>query len=420
MTATLIKNALLLDPAKGTQNEGDLFIADGFIHEVPASLPPKTHIIDATGLYCAPAFIDVHVHLREPGGEASETIATGSAAARAGGFGTIVAMPNTTPPIDTPDLVRFVGDQGRNTGVEVLTTACLTLDRAGLEVASLDALAAAGAVAFTDDGCTVQDDAVMREAMRQAAKLGIPVMDHAQDRAMELQGGAMHEGARSRALGVPGIPAEAETRIVARDIQLAEETGCALHIQHVSCGASVDLIRDAQNRGVRVTGEATPHHLWFCDDDIDPERADQYKMNPPLRTAADRDRIRRGVMEQTLSILATDHAPHPMEAKARGFVKAPFGIVGLETAIGATYTLLVKPGHWSLMNWLRAWTAHPAQLLGRPAPSLQPGQPARVVLLDLTNEWTVDADQFKSKGRNTPFHGYTLIGRAVQTLTRLP
>ena len=437
----LIRNATLLDPNAGTAVKGDLYIEGGVIvptpatrhptpatpHPTPDTRPPPpdrrpdVRVIDAAGLYVAPGLIDVHVHLREPGGEQAETIATGSAAAAHGGFATIVAMPNTRPPIDTSERVAFVLEQGRKAGhAEVLTTACLTRGRAGEEVAPLEELAAAGAVAFTDDGATVQDDDVMRDAMRRAAALGIPVMDHAQDRAMELRGGAMHEGARSRALSIPGIPSEAEIRIVTRDIRLAEETGCALHIQHVSCAASVDLIRDAQARGVRVTGEATPHHLLFCDDDVDPARPDRFKMNPPLRSARDRARIREGVIEGVLSVLATDHAPHSMTEKARGFLKAPFGIVGLETAVGASYTALVRSGRMDRMRWLRAWTTHPARLLKRPAPSLAVGQPAQVVLLDLDTPWTVDAASFRSLGRNTPFDGMELVGRAVDMMNLCP
>lgn len=415
----LIRGGTLLDPETRSQHVGDLFLADGRIAVVPDTLLADVDIIDAKGLYVAPGLIDVHVHLREPGGEHVETIATGAAAAARGGFTTIVAMPNTRPPIDTPERVAFVIEQGRKAGcAEVCTTACLTRDRAGREVAPLEELAAAGAVAFTDDGCTVQDDAVMREAMTRAAALGLPVMDHAQDREMELRGGAMHEGVRSREWGLPGIPAVAETRMVDRDIRLAEETGCVLNIQHVSCGESVDLIRAAQARGVRVFAEATPHHLMFCEDDIDPARPDRYKMNPPLRTADDRARIQAGALDGTLALFATDHAPHPMAEKARGFVAAPFGIVGLETAVGVTYSLLVRGGRLSRIDWLRAWTTHPARLLSRPAPSLASGRVADVVCLDLDLEWVVNADDFRSMGRNTPFDGMALVGRAVEAIVR--
>ncbi len=411
-TPTLIHNGRCCDPATNQEWVGDLYLADGKIAAQPDDLPPGTRIVDATGCLVTPGLIDVHVHLREPGGETAETIASGAAAAAAGGFTTIVAMPNTQPPIDTPKGVRYVLDGGRQAGAtRVLTTACLTTGRAGTAVAPLAELAAAGAVAFTDDGCTVQDDAIMRTAMQRAAQLGVPVMDHAQDRVMECQGGALHAGRRAAAWGWPGIPAEAETRIVARDIALARETGAALHIQHVSCAASVDLIADAQQTGVRVTAEATPHHLWFCEDDIDPARPDAYKMNPPLRTAADRGRLQSGVCEGTLALFATDHAPHPMAEKAKGFVAAPFGVVGLETAMAATYSLLVATERMPLMRWLRAWTTAPAQLINRPAPSLAVGQTADVTVFDLGVDWQVVADHFVSRGRNTSFAGQQLTGK---------
>lgn len=413
----LIRGGRLLDPETGVERDGDLFIAGGRIARCPEVLPDHTEVIDAAGFHVAPGFIDLHVHLREPGGEHAETIATGAAAAARGGFTTIVAMPNTQPPIDTPERVAFVMEQGRKADqARVLTSACLTQGRAGREIAPLAELAAAGAVAFTDDGCTVQDDRVMRVAMNRAAELGLPVMDHAQDREMELRGGAMHEGRRARELGIPGIPSEAETRIIERDIQLAGETGCALHIQHVSCGESVPLIHAAQQRGLRVTAEATPHHLMFCEDDVDPARPDQYKMNPPLRTAEDRDQLKKAVGEGILTVLATDHAPHPMAEKARSFVEAPFGVVGLETAVGVTYTLLVQSGVLTRMDWLRAWTTCPARLLNRQPPSLAVGQPADIVVLDLDGEWMVDPGEFASKGRNTPFAGMKWKGRSVVTL----
>lgn len=413
----LIENGRCLDPGTGKEDVRDLYVEDGRIAVRPDPLPDAVERIDAAGLWLVPGFVDVHVHLREPGGTEAETIATGAAAALNGGITALVAMPNTQPPIDTPERVQWVLQHGRQAGrAAVWTTACLTIGRAGRAVAPLAELADAGAVAFTDDGCTVQDDAVMRAAMAQAAALGIPVMDHAQDRTMEANGGCMHEGARSRAWGLPGIPAEAEIRIVERDIRLAEETGCTLHIQHVTCGISVERIAAAQQRGVRVTAEATPHHLWFCDEDIDPDQPDRFKMNPPLRTAADRDALLEGVAAGVLSILATDHAPHTLEAKRRGFQSAPFGVVGLETAIGATYTCLVRSGRVTLLDWVRAWTVHPLALLNKPAPGLRPGESADLIVLDTDRVWAVDAQTFQSLSRNTPFNGVRLYGYPVEVI----
>jgi dihydroorotase len=242
-----------------------------------------------------------------------------------------------------------------------------------------------------------------------------PIVDHAQDRLMELEGGVMHEGEVSRRAGLPGIPTRAEQRIINRDIHLAEATGCAVHIQHESTRAGVDLIRAARTRGIRVTGEASPHHLALCDDDIDVNDAD-YKMNPPLRTADDRRALREAVVDGTLSVFATDHAPHPAEGKAKGFLEAPFGVVGLEIAVGVTYTELVRTGEMSLATWVARWTTGPAAVLGQPAPRLTEGAWADLVVLDLDHDWEVRPDEFASRSRNTPFKGRRLLGRAALTL----
>lgn len=410
-----IQQVRILDPESGRDETGELVLADGRVAP-PGIVPAGRRIvdIDARGWVAVPAFLDLHVHLREPGGEAAETVESGTRAAAAGGFGLVVSMPNTRPPTDTPARVRQILDLARAAGCcEVGPSACLTRERSGGQVASLAGLAAAGAVAFTDDGGTVMDDAVMQAAMAEAARLGRPVMDHAQDHEAEKRG-VMHEGAASRRAGLPGIPSAAEVRIVERDIRLARETGAALHIQHLSAADSVDLIRRARADGLRVSAEATPHHLALCDEDIDPADAN-FKMNPPLRGAADREALRRAVAEGVITCFATDHAPHPADSKARGFAGAPFGIIGLETAVGVTYTELVVPGRMALREWVRRWTSGPAAVLGRPAPRLAPGAPAHVALLDLTTSWTVDPTRFQSRSRNTPFGGRELKGRAMMT-----
>lgn len=411
----LIRGARLLDPSAGRDAEGDLFVADGRIAPVPAAPPADARIIEAGGRALAPAFIDLHVHLREPGNDAAETIASGALAAAAGGFGAVVAMPNTNPPMDDPALVRAAIDKAAAAGfARVWPSACLTAGRAGAAAADLEALAAAGAAAFTDDGTTVTDDAVMREAMRRAAALKIVVMDHAQDHAAEKHG-CMHEGAVSRRWGLPGIPSDAETRIIERDIRLAAETGCALHIQHISSRGGVELVRQARARGLRVSAEATPHHLALCDEDMKPGDAN-YKMNPPLRSKADRDALVAAVLDGTIACLATDHAPHTAESKARGLLHAPFGVIGLETAAGVTYDVLVRDRSMPPLDWVRAWTAGPAAVLGRPAPSLAPGAPADLVMLELGCPWDVDPARFLSKSRNTPFAGRRIHARAVCTI----
>ncbi|HMP77072.1 MAG TPA: dihydroorotase [Kiritimatiellia bacterium] len=402
----------VLDPATGEDAVRELFIADGRIVAHP---PDGAEVIDARGRLVTPGLIDLHVHLREPGGEENETLETGSRAAARGGFTTIVAMPNTKPPHDTPETVAFVARRGAEIGLtRILPSGAITMGRKGKELANLAALAGAGAVAFTDDGSTVQDDTVMRRAMDVARDLNRPLMDHAQDNLIERQGGVMHEGEVSKRLGLPGIPTYAEERIIRRDIELAEATGVALHIQHVTSAAGAALIRAARARGLHVTGELTPHHLALCDEDIDPENT-SYKMNPPLRSRDDRAALRAAALDGTLSCFATDHAPHSADKKARGFLKAPFGLIGLETAIGVTWTELVRTGELGALAWLRRWTTEPARILRLPSPSLAPGAVADVILIDVETPWVVHPNEFATKSHNTPFTGRTLYGRAVAT-----
>lgn len=415
-SSLLLRGGRWVDPARGIEADGDVYMQDGLLCEPPPSLPSGTQVLDATGLVIAPGFWDIHVHFREPGGAAQETIRTGSAAAARGGFTRVVMMPNTRPPLDTPEWVRRVLQEGESVGLcRVMTSACITRGREGREVADLDALREAGAVAFTDDGCTVQDDAVMESAMRRAAAVGVPVMDHAQDQALE-RAGVMHEGQFSRQFGLPGIPSEAETRIVQRDLDLAARTRCRMHIQHVTAAEAAAAIGEAKARGVPVTAEVTPHHLALCDADIDPSRPDAFKMNPPLRSAEDREALRAACVGGALDTLATDHAPHTAEAKGRGFLQAPFGVVGLETAIGVSYTQLVQPGRLSVAEWIRRWTCAPARVLGMAEPTLASGSVADLVLLDLRTSWRVDSGSFASRSRNTSFEGWPLIGRARCTI----
>ena len=412
-----IRNGLLIDPSQDRTESVDLFIQDGRIAPLPPTPPKEALVIDASGLVVAPGFIDLHVHLREPGGEDAETIETGSKAAARGGFTTIVSMPNTLPPIDIPDRVAFVRNRAESVGlVRVLPSACITQGREGLTLTELEQLALAGAAAFTDDGSTVPTDELMRSAMERAARLSLPIMDHAHHRELERKG-VMHEGEFSKRWKLPGIPSSAESRVVARDIELASQTGCSLHIQHVSTRGSVEQIRRAREQGLRITGEATPHHLALTDADIDPANAN-FKMNPPLRSRDDRQALIDGIRDGILTTFATDHAPHTAQAKARGFLEAPFGIVGLETAVGITHTLLVKGGIIDRPTWIKRWTMGPAHVLGLKPPSLTAGAAADVVLLDLSTEWTVRADQFQSRSRNTPFEGWKLTGQAAITIRR--
>lgn len=413
--AILIRNGRIMDPAVNADYVGDLFIQNGVIAEKPDPMPDDTQQINAQNLIVAPAFWDLHVHLREPGGEEAETIESGTRAAARGGFGTIVAMPNTTPPMDTPARIHDVRQKAAAGGwAQVWPTGTITTSRSGRCLSDFAALREAGVCALTDDGRTVPDEALMREAMRKAADLGMLIMDHAQDPEAE-NIGVMHEGQFSRLWELPGIPAQAEAFIVERDLRLAEETGCRIHIQHVSAARSCELLRSARQRGIAVTAEVTPHHLALCDGDIDPHDAN-YKMNPPLRSAEDRSAILEAVCDGTIIALATDHAPHTTQSKLKGFLAAPFGVVGLETAIGVTHQVLVAPKRMSLMQWIKLWTLGPAQVLQLPPPSLQNGEPADITLLDLSHDWVVEPSEFWSRSRNTPFRGWRLRARAVCTI----
>ena len=412
-----IRGGKVIDPSAGTNEVKDLFIKDGVIAPTPSAIPPGAEVIEAAGLVVVPGLIDLHVHLREPGGEDAETIETGSRAAARGGFTTVVAMPNTKPPLDTPERVTQVIRRAEEVGlIRVIPSACITAGRDGREVADLKALVEAGAGVFTDDGTTVPSDETMKRAMTLAAALNKPIMDHAQDREME-KSGVMHEGEFSKHWKLPGIPSEAEIKVIRRDIDLARRTGCAVHIQHVSTKEGAGLIREARARRLKVSGELTPHHLALTDADIK-EGDTNYKMNPPLRSAADRAALVQAIVDGSLQAFATDHAPHNAEAKARGFLQAPFGIVGLETAVGVTYTELVVSGLMELGAWVHRWTTGPARVLGLPDPGFKPGAPADVTILDLNRTWTVRSREFLSKSRNTPFEGRKLAGRAVRTICR--
>lgn len=401
----------VLDPAAGVDSRRDIWIAEGKIVAPEHPATDKFITWDVGGALIAPAFIDLHVHLRQPGMDEAETIVSGLHAAAAGGFGAVVSMPNTSPPMDTPEWIRWQINTARSVGLsKVWPAACLTRGRAGETVSDIEVLTEAGAVAFTDDGSTVMRDDVMEAAMRRVAAVGSVVMDHAQDRACE-QLGVVGEGVACR-LGVPAIPREAEIRIVERDIRLARTTGCRLHLQHLSTANAVEALRRAQQEGVKVSAEATPHHLALCEDDIPGDDAN-WKMNPPLRSAMDREALRQAVVEGTISSLATDHAPHPAAMKAQGFRAAPFGIVGLETAIGLTWDVLVRECGMPPLEWVRRWTCGPASVLGHPTPTLQPGASANLVVIQINTEWTVDPARFRSRSRNTPFAGWRLWARPM-------
>lgn len=421
MKKLLITNGHIVDPANAINRVGDVYVLDGKIERVDLDARARQRddereIIDASGLIVAPGLIDIHVHLREPGQSAKETIGTGTRAAAAGGFTSVVCMPNTSPCVDNPSVVSWIHEKTVSDGcVNVFPAGGITKGLAGEELAPIGSMHAAGIVALTDDGHCVQNHELMRRALEYARMFGLPVMDHCQD--YNLVGkGVMHEGHWSAALGLPGWPSTGEEMIVARNVLLAELCGTPIHCQHLSAAGSVRLIREARARGVPITGEVCPHHIALTDETI---RAfdTNFKMNPPLRTQADIDALIAGIADGTLTILASDHAPHCDFEKEVEFDFAPFGIVGLETELGLFIDILVhKKKAISLARLVEMFTSEPARLLNLNRGTLGIGAIADVTLIDANLEWTVDKTQFASRSRNTPFDRWQLKGRAVRTI----
>jgi len=411
----LIRGGRIVDPANEFDGVADLLIDAGRVTEIGQSLPARgTPILDASGMLVTPGFIDSHVHLREPGFEHKEDIASATSAAAAGGICAVVAMPNTEPP---PDAVAAVKDfYRRATGAvtRVYTVGCITRGRAGVELAPLAELAAAGAVAFSDDGDPVENTELMIGALESARATGRPVFPHEEVRAITA-GGCMHEGAVSARLGVRGMPAAGEEEMVARDIELVRQTGSRLHIAHISTAGTVDLVRQAKAAGLPVSCEVLTHHFVLTDEAV-AICGSAAKMSPPLRAASDVKAILAGLADATIDTIATDHAPHTAREKALPLAEAPFGIVGLETAIGLTFTYLVETRVLDLATAVARWTWAPARILGLPGGSLSPGDPGDVTIIDMEAKWRVDPGDFKSKSTNTPFAGYELRGRAVATV----
>ena len=396
-------------------NEGNLettaiLVQDGRIEAIGASITSNgAQLIDGKGQLLSPGFIDVHVHLREPGGEHKETIETGTKAAAKGGYTTICAMPNTRPVPDSAENFSHVLDLvEKNALVRVLPYGSITIRQAGKERTDIEALKKLGAFALTDDGVGVQEAGTMLEAMEEAAKFNIPIVAHCEDNTL-IYGGVMHKGKRSEELGLKGIPSVSESVHIARDILLAEAAGAHYHVCHVSTKESVRVIRDAKKAGIQVTAEVSPHHLLLCEDDI-PSNDAAWKMNPPLRAKEDMMALREGLVDGTLDFIATDHAPHTEEEKSFGFEKAPFGIVGLETAFPLLYTHFVKTGDWTLKQLLEYLTIKPAEVFGFEFGKLEVGAPADLVLLDLEKEQEIVKEAFVSKGKNTPFNGWACNG----------
>jgi dihydroorotase len=416
MSTLLIKNGTILDPSRNFQGKGDLFIRDGKIASAGSTAPAgkADRVIDAKGCYVVPGLIDIHVHLREPGDEEEENIGTGSAAAVAGGFATICCMPNTKPPLDNEGQVEFVLREAERVSLaNIYPVGAITKGRQGKELAEMALMRQRGAIAFSDDGNGVGDAAVMRKAMQYAKMLDAVLMQHCEE--TTLAGGAMHGGVVSTALGLPGIPPEAEELMIARDLLLNRRIGFRYHVQHISTAWSVEMVRQAKRQRQRVTAEATPHHLLLTDESCRSYDTN-YKMNPPLRTATDVAACIEGIKDGTIDCLATDHAPHLAEEKELEFPYAPCGVISIELAVGLYIKALIEPGHIDWMKLIQLMTINPAKVVGLNKGTLAEDADADVTIIDPELAWTVDPRQFKSKSENTPFSGWQLKGRPTATI----
>ncbi|MCD8152743.1 MAG: dihydroorotase [Clostridiales bacterium] len=412
----LIKNGIAVNPGDKTEREADILIRDGMIADIQPSIAAEAdHVIDAAGAYVMPGFIDMHVHLRDPGLTYKEDIATGGAAALHGGFTTIVAMPNTKPVADCPEVIEYVKKRAAEvTKAHVLQVGSVTRGMLGKELSDIRGMARAGCICISEDGKSVMDAGLYREAMRIAAEENMTVLAHCEDINM-VCGGVLNADAKSEAMGMPGITNAVEDVIVARDILLAKETGARLHLCHCSTKDSVEMVRLAKENGIPVTAEVCPHHFAMSSEEIDGDDAN-YKMNPPLRTREDVEALQRGLSTDIMDVIATDHAPHSAEEKAQGIRKAPFGIVGLETAAALAYTSLVKPGLLTVMQMAEKMSYNPAKILGLNKGVIEIGAPADLTVFDAKREWVVDPEEFFSKGRNTPFAGRELSGKVIAAI----
>ena len=408
-----IKGGRVIDPSRGIDEVRDLFTERGIIVE---KKPANVETVDATGKVVTPGLIDIHVHFREPGQSHKETIATGSRAAAAGGFTSVVCMPNTSPAADSTATIAWIQERAASTAcVNVFCTGAIPRGIAGEELAPIGALAAAGVVALTDDGHCIQNHGVMRRAVEYARQFGLPIMDHCQEATLSSDG-VMNEGEWSTRLGLPGWPSLAEDLIVARNILLAEETGHPIHCQHISSARSVRLLREARKRGVPITAEACPHHIALTDEGLKTFDSN-FKVNPPLRTAADIDEIIAGIADGTITILASDHAPHATYEKEVELDRAPFGMLGLDTELALFLEILLHQRKAvTLPRIISMLTENPAKLLGLDRGTLAPGVPADITILDPDHSWTYDRNESPSLSRNTPFHGFELRGRALRTI----
>lgn len=413
MNELLIKNATVVSPADGINEQLDILVRDGVISQLGKNLSADCIAIDAEGLYAIPGLVDMHVHLRDPGQTHKEDIITGCNAAAAGGVTSLLAMPNTNPTIDSTETVKYILDKAKNAKANVYVAASITKGLKSLEPTDLDELKSAGAIALSDDGRPVENTKFLSDAMKKAPELGMRVVAHCEDLFLA-DGGKINEGEVSQKLGVKGIPASAEDCGTAREIALAAALDVPVHICHVSTKTSVALIRDAKARGVKVTAETAPHYFSLTEKELLRGDAD-YRMNPPLRTKADVEEIITGLLDGTLDAVATDHAPHTPEEKA-DFVKAPNGSIGMETSLAVGITYLVKTGIMSFEQLIEKMSVNPAKILGINAGTLSVGAPGDIAIVDIDEVWTVDTEKLHGKSKNTPFKGKTLCGKVKKTI----
>ena len=412
----LIKNGRVLNPSENVDDIMDILVEDGIIKKRDKSIDCNADkIVDAKGCYVMPGLIDLHVHFRDPGLTYKEDIETGSRAAAKGGFTTVCCMPNTKPVIDSSETVKYITDKSKKTGLtNVLVVGAVTKSMAGEKITDIAELKKAGICAISEDGKSVMNSGVYRKAMKEAAKAGIPVMAHCEDINL-VEGGVINLGEKSAEMGVKGISNAVEDVIAMRDIMLAKETGVTLHLCHCSTRDSVEMVKRAKEEGIKVTAEVCPHHFSMCTDDIT-ENDGNYKMNPPIRKREDMEALIKGLSEDVMDVISTDHAPHSEKEKSGGLDNAPFGIVGLETSVALTYTNLVKKGYISPLQMAAKMSYNPARVLGLNKGTLDEGAIADITIINPDKEYTIDVNTFVSKGKNTPFDGYKVFGQVEYTI----
>lgn len=414
----ILKQVQLLNPAQDLDQKNDLLIENGIIKKIGGLKEEdfkSSRVFEFDNKICAPGFLDMHVHLREPGREDEETVETGSNAAAAGGFTGVACMPNTNPDIDSAEIVRFIKEKSKNHLVDVFPVAAATLGRKGEALSPMFELFESGAVAFSDDGTLIKTAAVLRSVMEYTKMFGTPVIEHCEDESMA--DGAINEGLISTTLGLPAIPNVAEDLIVARDIMMAEFTGAKIHIAHISTRGAVELVRLAKKKGIQVTAEVTPHHFSLTDDNVKTFDTN-YKMSPPLRTRADVDAVIKGLKDGTIDCIASDHAPHSIEEKEMEFIYAPNGIIGLETTLGLVLSELVHKKHLTLSQLVEKLSINPRKILNIPLPLIKEGEMAEITVFDKDLIWTVDISKFKSRSRNSPFDKRLLTGKSLAVINK--